>query len=117
MCTIVCQFVVSMFSHGVVSLFSIYKFECPSGIFRPAFNGSEIQSKTVPFYANVLLSLTVLLLKLSAIAMQNKKNNVYRTCVILLFDDFETGLQRTCIVSSTARNIAKSAALTCKYER
>ena len=24
------------FSHGIVSLFSIYEFECPSGIFRPS---------------------------------------------------------------------------------
>ena len=26
-----------IFSHGVVSLFSIYEFDCPSGIFRPSF--------------------------------------------------------------------------------
>ena len=34
-CTIVCLFVLFIFSHGVVSLFSIYEFCCPSGIFRP----------------------------------------------------------------------------------
>ena len=37
MCTIVCLFVFFIFSHGVVSLFSIYDFDCPSGIFRPSF--------------------------------------------------------------------------------
>ena len=34
MCTIVCLFVFFIFSHGVVSLFSINDFDCPSGIFR-----------------------------------------------------------------------------------
>ena len=37
MCTIVCLFVFFIFIHGVVSLFSIYEFDCPSGIFRPFF--------------------------------------------------------------------------------
>ena len=37
MCTIVCPFVLFIFSHGVVSLLSIYEFDCPSGIFRPSF--------------------------------------------------------------------------------
>ena len=37
MCTIVCLFVILIFSHGVVSLFSIYEFDCLSGIFRPSF--------------------------------------------------------------------------------
>ena len=36
MCTIVCLFVLFIFSHGVVSLFSIYEFDCPSDIFRPS---------------------------------------------------------------------------------
>ena len=36
MCTIVCLFVFFIFSHGVVSLFSIYEFDCHSGIFRPS---------------------------------------------------------------------------------
>ena len=31
-------FVLFIFSQGVVSLFSIYEFDCPSGIFRPFFN-------------------------------------------------------------------------------
>ena len=30
-------FVFFIFSHGVVSLFSIYEFDCPSGIFHPSF--------------------------------------------------------------------------------
>ena len=30
-------FVFFFFSHGVVSLFSIYEFECPSGIFHLCF--------------------------------------------------------------------------------
>ena len=37
MCTTVCLFVFFIFCHGVVSLFSIYEFDCPSGIFRPSF--------------------------------------------------------------------------------
>ena len=37
MCTIVCLFVFFIFSLVVVSLFSIYEFDCPSGIFRPSF--------------------------------------------------------------------------------
>ena len=37
MCTIVCLFVFFIFSHGVVSLLSIYEFDCPSGMFRPYF--------------------------------------------------------------------------------
>ena len=37
MCTIVCLFVFFIFSHGVFSLFSIYEFDCPSGVFRPSF--------------------------------------------------------------------------------
>ena len=36
--TIVWLFVFFLFSHAVVSLFSIYEFECPSGIFRPSLN-------------------------------------------------------------------------------
>ena len=32
MCNIVCLFVLFIFSHSVVSLFSIYEFDCPSGI-------------------------------------------------------------------------------------
>ena len=36
MCTNVCLFVLFICSHGVVSLFSIYEFDCPSGIFRPS---------------------------------------------------------------------------------
>ena len=32
-----CLFVFLFISHGVVSLFSIYEFDCPSGIFRPSF--------------------------------------------------------------------------------
>ena len=36
-CTIVCLFVFFIFSHGVVSLFYIYEFDCPFGIFRPSF--------------------------------------------------------------------------------
>ena len=36
MCTIVCLFDLFIFSHGVVSLFSIYEIDCPSGIFRPS---------------------------------------------------------------------------------
>ena len=35
-CTIICLFVFLFFSHGVVSLFSIYGFHSPSGIFRPS---------------------------------------------------------------------------------
>ena len=34
---IFCLFALFFFSHGVVSLFSIYEFEYPSGIFRPSF--------------------------------------------------------------------------------
>ena len=37
MCTTICLFVFIIFSHGVVSLFSIYEFDCPSGIFRLSF--------------------------------------------------------------------------------
>ena len=37
MYTIVCLFVLFIFNHDVVSLFSIYEFDCPSGIFRPSF--------------------------------------------------------------------------------
>ena len=37
MCSIVYLFVFFIFSHGVVSLFSIYEFDCPSGIFPPSF--------------------------------------------------------------------------------
>ena len=36
MCTIVCLFVIFIFSHGVFSLSSIYEFDCPFGIFRPS---------------------------------------------------------------------------------
>ena len=32
-----------MFSHGVVSLFSVYEFDCPSGIFRPSFISSRLR--------------------------------------------------------------------------
>ena len=41
-CTIVCLFVFFIFSHGVVSLFSIYEFDCPYGIFRPSFKGRQL---------------------------------------------------------------------------
>ena len=37
MCTIVCLFVFFIFSHGFVSLLSIYEFDCLSGNFRPIF--------------------------------------------------------------------------------
>ena len=40
MCTIVCLFVLFIFSHGVVSLFSIYEFDCPIGICRPLLKWS-----------------------------------------------------------------------------
>ena len=36
--TIICLLVFFFFSHGVVSLFFIYEFEYPSGIFRPSFS-------------------------------------------------------------------------------
>ena len=35
--TIDCLFVFFIFSYGVVNLFSIYKFDCPSGTFRTSF--------------------------------------------------------------------------------
>ena len=35
-CNIVCLFVFFIFRHGVVSLFSIYEFDCLFGIFRPS---------------------------------------------------------------------------------
>ena len=38
MCTIVCLFVFFIFNHGVVSLFSIYEFDCTFGIFRPSLD-------------------------------------------------------------------------------
>ena len=38
-----CLFVLFSFSHGVVSLFSIYQFDCPSGIFRPSFKRNNIE--------------------------------------------------------------------------
>ena len=44
MCTIVCLFVFFIFSHGIASLFSIYEFDCPFGIFRPSFFSSFKQS-------------------------------------------------------------------------
>ena len=34
-CLSVCLFFI--FNHDVVSLFSIYEFDCPSGIFRPSY--------------------------------------------------------------------------------
>ena len=37
MWSIVCLFVFFICRHGVVSLFSIYEFDCPSGTFRPSF--------------------------------------------------------------------------------
>ena len=42
-CVVSCVllFVLFRFSHGVVSLFSIYEFDCPSGIFRPSFQRSS----------------------------------------------------------------------------
>ena len=40
MCTNVCIFVFFIFSHDIVSLFSIYEFDCPSGIFRLSFSKS-----------------------------------------------------------------------------
>ena len=45
MCTIVCLFVLFICSHGVVSWFSIYEFDCPSCIFRPSF--TKILTKPV----------------------------------------------------------------------
>jgi len=42
MCTIVCLFFLFIFSHGVVSLLSIYEFDCPSDIFRSSFNSTYI---------------------------------------------------------------------------
>ena len=47
MCTIVCLFVFFCFSHGVVSLFSIYEVDCPSGIFRPSFNWKASRLKYI----------------------------------------------------------------------
>ena len=41
--TIFCLFVFFIFSHAVVSLFSIYEFECPSGNFRPSFIDKNLQ--------------------------------------------------------------------------
>ena len=34
---IICLFDFFFFSHGVFGLFSIYEFDCPSGIFRSSF--------------------------------------------------------------------------------
>ena len=45
MCTIVCLFVFFTFSHGVVSLFSICEFDCPSGIFLPSFISLKVMFK------------------------------------------------------------------------
>ena len=41
MCTIVCLFIFFILSHGVVSLFSIYEFDCSAGIFRPFFSNHK----------------------------------------------------------------------------
>ena len=68
MCTIVCLFVFFIFSLGVVSLFSIYEFDCPFGIFRPSilcsyvpFNDIKlhnmIQSNISYFFVNKLHNL------------------------------------------------------------
>ena len=43
MCTIVCLFVFFILRHDVVSLFWIYEFHCPSGMFHPSFIDEEIQ--------------------------------------------------------------------------
>ena len=40
LCIIICLFVFLFFSHGIVSLFSIYEFDCPSGIFHPSLSSS-----------------------------------------------------------------------------
>ena len=45
MCTFVCLLVFMIFSHGVVILFSIYEFDCPSGIVRPSFMTEVVSSK------------------------------------------------------------------------
>ena len=45
MCTIVCLFFLFNYSHGVVSLFSIYEFDCPFGIFRPSFLATKCLTK------------------------------------------------------------------------
>ena len=37
LCSIVCLFVFLSLSHVIVSLFSIYEFDCPFGIFRASF--------------------------------------------------------------------------------
>ena len=37
LCTIVCLFVFFFSHHDFVTLFLVYEFECPSGIFRPSF--------------------------------------------------------------------------------
>ena len=38
LCSIISLFVYFFYSHGVVSLFPIYEFQCPFGIFRPPFD-------------------------------------------------------------------------------
>ena len=58
MCAIVCLFVFFIFSHGVVSLFSIYEFDCPSGIFRPCFLVDFIFRQEMPaIFINSLIGL------------------------------------------------------------
>ena len=37
LCTIICLFVFFFFSHFIVSLFSIYEFDCPAVLFSPLF--------------------------------------------------------------------------------
>ena len=38
------EHLVLIFSHGVVSLFSIYDFECSSGIFHPSYLSYQVQN-------------------------------------------------------------------------
>ena len=58
--TIICLFAFLFFSHGVVSLFSIFEFDCSSVIFRPSFiiirSQIVILCKYIIFKKGIILS-------------------------------------------------------------
>ena len=55
LCTIICLFFFFFDSYGVVSLFSIYEFDCPSGVFRTTFRRRTDKSIAQNYSTNYIV--------------------------------------------------------------
>ena len=84
LCTIICLFVFLIFSHGVVSLFSIYELDCSSGIFHPSFKDFIVFDNRI----SLIMSIWSTRLPVVVLAMREEMGNLYSLNILKLDETY-----------------------------